>query len=135
MSLLLRLCIRCGDLFDVSSRALDDTVLPLSYPITDTNGQAVDGIALEKGQTVIVGIHGCNRRTAIWGDDATEWKPERWFAPLPEKVKSVQNGSVIGNHMYVPESRLSLQDTLADDAFIIAVCHTSVVLEAACRSS
>lgn len=43
-------------------------------------------IQVPKGTGVIVSILGANLCKAIWGDDAEEWKPERWLKPLPESV-------------------------------------------------
>ncbi len=35
---------------------------------------------------VLLDIIGANCNKAVWGDDADEWKPERWLAPLPDTV-------------------------------------------------
>ncbi|KIW07970.1 uncharacterized protein PV09_01869 [Verruconis gallopava] len=53
--------------------AARDTVLP--------RGGGTDGtgpIAVPRGATVQLGIYLCHRRTDIWGDDAAEFRPERW---------------------------------------------------------
>jgi len=76
----------------------DNVVLPVGRPIADTNGRTVREIALEKGTTVVIGIHGYNRSMAIWGADAKEYKPERWLSPLPESAKS-PTGAVLSNIM------------------------------------
>ena len=39
-----------------------------------------------KDTTVVIGILSANRNRAIWGEDAAEWKPERWLSPLPKAV-------------------------------------------------
>ena len=31
-------------------------------------------------------IQGSNDNKAFWGEDAYEWKPERWLDPLPRAV-------------------------------------------------
>lgn len=80
-----------------SCSALEDITLPLSQPIRDINGRMINEIALEKGTTVMLGIHGYNRRKSLWGEDATEWKPERWLSPLPESIRNVQSGAVYSN--------------------------------------
>lgn len=28
-----------------------------------------------------------NRNKALWGEDADEWKPERWLLPLPKTLE------------------------------------------------
>ena len=53
--------------------AVCDTVLPV--------GGGPDGkgpIAVPKGATVQLGVYLCHRRKDIWGDDAAEFRPERW---------------------------------------------------------
>lgn len=35
-------------------------------------------MAVEKGQTVIYSILGVHKRKDIWGEDADEFRPERW---------------------------------------------------------
>ncbi|CCM01003.1 uncharacterized protein FIBRA_03051 [Fibroporia radiculosa] len=63
-----------------------DTILPLAEPIVGVDGSLISDIPVVKGTEVIIGILGCNARKELWGEDAHEWKPERWLAPLPEKV-------------------------------------------------
>lgn len=70
----------------ILDRAHKDAVLPLSEPIRDTNGQMIDKIAVPNNTYIVVGIRACNRSKRIWGEDALEWKPERWLAPLPQQV-------------------------------------------------
>lgn len=76
---------------------LQDTVLPLSDPVRDIHGRMVHEVLLAKGTTVMVGIHGYNRKKALWGDDAAEWKPERWLSPLPDNARNAQSGAVFAN--------------------------------------
>ena len=58
-------------------------MLPLSEPIYATDGTRMDDIPLMKGSQVILGFFGCNTNKALWGEDAHEWKPERWDGQLP----------------------------------------------------
>lgn len=68
-------------------RTRKDVVLPLLWPIKSADGKRmINEIPLKKNTNVIISILGANRSKAIWGDDAEEWKPERWLAPLPESV-------------------------------------------------
>lgn len=66
--------------------AKNDTVLSLSTPIVGLDGTVMDEIPVPKGCEVIIGILGANTSTHIWGEDALQWKPERWFDPLPSAV-------------------------------------------------
>ncbi|KAH8107332.1 cytochrome P450, partial [Phellopilus nigrolimitatus] len=64
-----------------------DVVVPLAFPLQPGDGKPeIREIPLKKNTTVIVSILGANRSKAIWGNDANEWKPERWLQPLPESV-------------------------------------------------
>ena len=57
----------------------------------------MDSIFVPKDTSVGIGILSANRSKAIWGEDADEWKPERWLKPLPETVTSVKIPGVLGN--------------------------------------
>ncbi|THH31934.1 hypothetical protein EUX98_g2240 [Antrodiella citrinella] len=76
-----------------------DTVLPLSRHVLDNKGNFIHKIPLAKGTNVTFSIYGYNRSKDVWGPDATEWKPERWFSPLPESAKMMPNGTVYSNIM------------------------------------
>ena len=70
----------------IVDRAQRDTVLPLSTPIKDRFGNTISEIPILKGTNVQVNIYGYNRNKELWGEDAEEWKPERWLSPLPEPL-------------------------------------------------
>ena len=74
-------------------RAFQDATLPLAEPMMGSNGTVIDSIPIPKGSNVLVGVRACNRHKALWGDDAEEWKPERWLKPLP---KTVENANIPG---------------------------------------
>ncbi|KAI0716800.1 cytochrome P450 [Earliella scabrosa] len=76
-----------------------DIVMPLSEPITGVNGTELHEIPVPKDTTVVVGIYSANRNKAIWGDDALEWKPERWLSPLPSSVTEAKIPGVYSNLM------------------------------------
>jgi hypothetical protein len=60
------------------ARTLKDTILPLSEPLTGVNGKAITSIPIPKGTTVYIAVGAANHNRRIWGDDALEFKPERW---------------------------------------------------------
>ena len=60
--------------------------MPLSEPVQGLNGELLTEIPVPKDTTVVVGIRACNRNKALWGDDADEFKPERWLQGLPDAV-------------------------------------------------
>lgn len=60
--------------------------MPLSRPIRGVDGSIMEQILVPKDTSVMIAIRACNRNKEIWGEDAAEWKPERWLSPLPDKV-------------------------------------------------
>ncbi|KAI0789221.1 cytochrome P450 [Abortiporus biennis] len=83
----------------VFREAFEDAVLPLSRPIYGVDGQAISEISIPKGTFLAVGILASNRNKEIWGEDALEWKPERWLSPLPEAVTGSRIPGVYSNLM------------------------------------
>ena len=81
-------------------RARQDTVLPLSTPITGIDGREMREIIVPKNTDVIVSILNCNRDPALWGTDSHEWKPERWLSPIPNTVAQAPIPGVY-SHLYV----------------------------------
>ncbi|KAK7043765.1 hypothetical protein VNI00_008377 [Paramarasmius palmivorus] len=68
-----------------SRQALENTVIPLSEPMTGEDGKTITELFIPKGTLVHIGIKAANQDRSVWGMDATEWKPERWFS-LPKTV-------------------------------------------------
>lgn len=54
-------------------------MIPLSQPLTLPDGSVTDQIFVEAGTLVLVPIAATNLRRSLWGDDAHEFKPERWL--------------------------------------------------------
>ncbi|KZP14968.1 cytochrome P450 [Athelia psychrophila] len=79
--------------------ARKDTVLPLSQPITGLDGAEFHEITIPKGSKLVIAIMRANRDPSIWGDDAEEWRPERWLASPPEKVANAHFPGVYSNMM------------------------------------
>ena len=78
-------------------RARKDVVLPFSEPIEGLDGTMMNEVVVPKNTLVFVAIRSCNRNKAIWGDDAEEWKPERWLSPMPSAVKEASVPGVYAN--------------------------------------
>ncbi|PPR00377.1 hypothetical protein CVT24_004439, partial [Panaeolus cyanescens] len=70
----------------LTRQPVQDIHLPLSKPVQLTNGQTVSEILVPKGTKCIVSMMGSNRNVEIWGDDAEEWKPERWLTQMKDEV-------------------------------------------------
>ena len=79
------------------TRAKKDTVLPLSQPLRGVDGTMMSEIPITKGTVVLSNIPACNRNKAVWGEDALEWKPERWLAPLPHALEDARIPGVYAN--------------------------------------
>lgn len=65
-------------------RAFRDTTLPLAEPVLGKNGEILKDVTVPEGTEIVVAIRSANRNKAIWGEDAHEWRPERWLEPLPD---------------------------------------------------
>ncbi|KAI0032662.1 cytochrome P450 [Vararia minispora EC-137] len=68
--------------------AMEDDVIPLEEPIIDKYGRSITSIRVAKGDVVTIPIRILNRSVDVWGEDAQEFRPERW-QDLPEKVQSM----------------------------------------------
>lgn len=58
--------------------AVKDDVLPLNKPFTDRKGAVHDSVRVIKGQILMIPILAINRDKSVWGDDAMDFRPERW---------------------------------------------------------
>ncbi|KAJ7025794.1 cytochrome P450 [Mycena alexandri] len=68
--------------------AMQDDVLPLSKPYIDREGKSHDSLPIPKGQMMHVPILAINTDKEIWGEDAHEFRPERW-EKIPERASAV----------------------------------------------
>ncbi|KAJ8495118.1 hypothetical protein ONZ45_g12995 [Pleurotus djamor] len=63
-------------------------VIPLSHPVTDIHGVVHHSIQIKAGQIIMLPIASTNTFVPIWGEDATEFIPDRWIAP-PEASRAI----------------------------------------------
>lgn len=70
----------------VTRTAGDNIVIPFSRPVKGNDGTYMREVLVPKNTNVVVSILNSNRDSEIWGDDALQWKPERWLSPLPQSV-------------------------------------------------
>ncbi|KAL5514893.1 hypothetical protein ACEPAG_2209 [Sanghuangporus baumii] len=63
--------------------AMKDDIIPVSEPYFDRKGNLRREIRIKKGEAVQIPILSLHRSKDIWGDDASEFNPERWFKPHP----------------------------------------------------
>ncbi|KAL0574781.1 hypothetical protein V5O48_007173 [Marasmius crinis-equi] len=69
--------------------ATKDDVIPLRDPFVDRYGRERDVLEVKKGQEFILPLIAINKDKSLWGEDAEEFKPERWENPLPEAVNAI----------------------------------------------
>ncbi|KAK0472461.1 cytochrome P450 [Armillaria novae-zelandiae] len=74
-----------------SRYAAEDDTIPLSETVRTRTGETWNEIPVEKGQIVMISAYTYNRLTAIWGDDADDWVPER-FLNVPKAKGSFSVG-------------------------------------------
>ncbi|EMD37104.1 hypothetical protein CERSUDRAFT_115023 [Gelatoporia subvermispora B] len=76
-----------------------DDVLPLSEPIRTTDGRLINEIPVRAGQYVHLSLAGYNRLQSVWGNDAHDFRPERWLSGYSSATKGTQFGvySNLGN--------------------------------------
>ncbi|KAF8491342.1 cytochrome P450 [Russula emetica] len=58
--------------------AMHDVEIPLQKPFTDKQGVLRGTVRMSKGDLVVIPIRLLNRSTEVWGEDANEFRPERW---------------------------------------------------------
>ncbi|PIL32220.1 cytochrome P450 [Ganoderma sinense ZZ0214-1] len=68
--------------------AMYDNVLPLSAPLTDVHGNVLSELQILKGQRIFIPILALHTSKRIWGEDAAEFRPERWQNP-PKSISSI----------------------------------------------
>ncbi|KAJ7749184.1 cytochrome P450 [Mycena metata] len=68
--------------------AMQDDVLPLSKPYIDREGKSHDSLPIPKGQMMHIPILAINTDKETWGEDAYEFRPERW-EKIPERAKAI----------------------------------------------
>ncbi|KAF8603701.1 cytochrome P450 [Ceratobasidium sp. AG-I] len=74
-----------GPVTGVSRANLEDTVLPLEYPIETPEGK-ITSIPIKKGTRVAMSIVMANRYEKTWGERSHEFWPERWIGHKPDEV-------------------------------------------------
>ncbi|CAE6413029.1 unnamed protein product [Rhizoctonia solani] len=67
--------------------ATEDGVIKLENPAQAEDGTIITEVAMKAGQVVYIPTIAMHHIKSVWGDDADEFKPERWFEPeMAERV-------------------------------------------------
>ncbi|KAF8737359.1 cytochrome p450, partial [Rhizoctonia solani] len=61
--------------------ATEDSVLRFGGPIQGSDGKKITEVLIKAGQAIIIPVMSINHMKSVWGDDADEFKPERWLDP------------------------------------------------------
>ncbi|EIN09254.1 cytochrome P450 [Punctularia strigosozonata HHB-11173 SS5] len=70
--------------------ATRDDVIPLDTPYVDKDGVTRESIRVKKGDNILVPIRAVNRSKELWGEDAEEFRPERWLqSAIPDAAKRI----------------------------------------------
>ncbi|KAI0733510.1 cytochrome P450 monooxygenase [Fomitopsis betulina] len=88
---LMRLPILDATVRETLRTPIRDVILPFSEPIHGRDGTLLRELPVLKGTDIVIG--------ALWGDDANEWKPERWLVPPPSALTEVSIPAVYTNVM------------------------------------
>ncbi|CDO76372.1 hypothetical protein BN946_scf185011.g36 [Trametes cinnabarina] len=75
-----------------SRMAAKEDVIPLSQPLRFPNGELTDHVSVPAGQHITVPIAAINTSPRFWGEDAREFRPERWLSDegIPKKAQEIQ---------------------------------------------
>lgn len=76
-----------------------DSVIPLGQPIVLDNGKSVDRLEIKRGQNLYLPIKPLHRSKELWGEDAREFRPERWLDGVPAKVEEQIKGASVWAHL------------------------------------
>jgi len=63
-----------------------DMVMPVHFPIKGNDGREMTEIYVPQDTTIFMSINAANQDPGLWGEDAFEWKPQRWLETLPESL-------------------------------------------------
>ncbi|EJF62016.1 cytochrome P450 [Dichomitus squalens LYAD-421 SS1] len=79
--------------------AAKDSVIPLYTPIRGRDGNMINEVIVTRGTLVLVHYQASNVDATLWGEDAYEWKPERWLSPPPAALEEARIPGVYSNLM------------------------------------
>ena len=89
-------------------RALSDVTVRLQNPVTGLDGNIMHQVHVPKGTVVLPTSWWCNAAKEVWGEDALEWKPERWLSPLPAALDEARIPGIYANlYVYPCEPRMN----------------------------
>ncbi|KAI1783891.1 cytochrome P450 [Ganoderma leucocontextum] len=89
LDLIVRETLRLHSPVTLTSRvAMRDDVLPLSAPVKDMHGNVLNKLPILEGLRIFIPILALHTSKGVWGEDALEFKPERWQNP-PKSISAI----------------------------------------------
>ena len=77
-------------------RARKSTMLPLEFPMRSATGEDITSIPVPANTNITISILAANRNKRVWGEDANEWKPERWLTSDGQTKAGIYEGDLSG---------------------------------------
>ncbi|KAF7331038.1 Cytochrome P450 [Mycena venus] len=109
--------------------AAHDDVIPLGTPVVARSGETISSITIAKGTTVVSPIRCINRSEALWGPDAKDFKPERWFEDVNFPAKDLQGHRHILTFHDGPRTCLGKSFALAEFKAALSVLIRNYIFE------
>ncbi|KAL0061708.1 hypothetical protein AAF712_011462 [Marasmius tenuissimus] len=76
----------------VDREAVKNDVLLLDFPVVSESGKSISEVPVNEGQRIRVDISTYNRLESVWGEDASQWSPQRHLHLDSEEKKQAQVG-------------------------------------------
>ncbi|KAK7053758.1 cytochrome P450 [Favolaschia claudopus] len=109
--------------------ASQDDVIPLGTPILTPSGETISSIVVAKGTVIVEPIRAINRSEAMWGPDAKEFKPERWFSDITTTANQLQGYRHLLTFHDGPRTCLGKAFALAEFKAVLSVLIRNYVFE------
>jgi len=114
---------------EILREAACEDVIPLGTPIVTPTGETISSVTVAKGSTVLAPIRCINRSEALWGPDAKEFKPERWFEDITGGAKELQGHRHLLTFHDGPRTCLGKSFALAEFKAALSVLVRNFVFE------
>ncbi|KAG6826109.1 hypothetical protein H0H92_001110, partial [Tricholoma furcatifolium] len=95
-------------LSEISRKAHEDDIIPLTSPIIDANGCSTSNIIIAKGTLVCIPIMCLNTSEHLWGPDAKVFSPDRWINGDVSKQRAANIHTTNHIHTFVDGPRTCL---------------------------
>ncbi|KAF8119553.1 cytochrome P450 [Boletus edulis] len=113
--------------------AIEDDVVPLSEPIHTQSGEIIDSLTIAKGTLVAISMECMNRSSAIWGEDAKKFRPNRWLENgengIPAKAKEIQGHRHLLTFVDGPRTCLGKNFAVTEFKAVLTVLVKNFVFE------